>query len=188
MRLDLSQVDDLSDVAIVGIDPDTVRVTCCVTRVEGQRKPEIHKFQLNSDSNHVVGCGEAFRQVGSFLYELRQEVGLTVAYLEAPIMGQGGPGPTISQAQIGGAIMAAAEEYEIPLTLVNNQSWKKRVCGAGNINKEEVAKRMKDIWPEAVKIANGDQNAIDASAINLFGRKALALRVSIMKRRSVKVA
>jgi ribosomal protein L31E len=84
--------------------------------------------------------------------------------------------------------MAAAEEYEIPLTLVNNQSWKKRVCGAGNINKEEVAKRMKDIWPEAVKIANGDQNAIDASAINLFGRKALALRVSIMKRRSVKVA
>jgi len=115
------------------------------------------------------------------------EQGLTVAYLEAPVLGIGGPGPTISQAQIGGAIMAAAEEYGVPLTMVNNQSWKKRVCGAGNINKEEVAKRMKDIWPDAVKLANGDQNAIDASAINLFGRKALALKVRIMKRRALSV-
>ena len=183
MRLDLDKIGDINGVTIVGIDPDTVRVTVCVTKHAGQKKPEIFKFLLNSNHDHIVGCGEAFRQVGSFLYELAQD-GMVCAYLEAPVMGQGGPGPTISQAQIGGAIMAACEEYGIPLTLVNNQSWKKRVCGAGNINKEEVSKRMKDIWPEASKMANGDQNAVDAAAINLFGRHALALKFRIMRRRA----
>jgi hypothetical protein len=143
---------------------------------------------LDSERNHTAGCGEAFSAVGQFLYELKQEVGEVYAYLEAPVLGVGGPGPTISQAQIGGAIMAASVEYDVPLILVNNQSWKKRVCGAGNINKEEVTRRMKTIWPEAIKASGGDQNAVDAAAINLFGRHALALRFRIMKRRGMLVS
>lgn len=187
---------DVDTATVVGIDPDTYRITLVVTHAEEPKRPIVVRFPLDSDRDHTVGCGAAFQQVGYYLYSLYEDHGhYPYVYLESPVLGATrNVSGTIAQAQIGGAIIAAAIEYGCKVTLVNNQSWKKRICGSGNINKEEVANRMKDIWPELwkdarrhpVKPYDYDQNALDAGAINLFGRGNLELKARIIKRRSAK--
>lgn len=66
--------------------------------------------------------------------------------------------------------MAACSEYRCPLVLVNNASWKKQVCGNGGFKKPQIYKAMREVWPEAFELANGDQDLVDASAIYLFGQ------------------
>lgn len=182
----------MSSPAIWGVDPDTVRITV----VTGSRAdPEIFRIPLDPGSGHTKSCGLAFRGLCEFIGEEKQQAGKNpIIYLEAPVVGQGGPGPTISQAQIGGSLMACAEEMQTSLTLVNNQTWKKRVTGHGNINKDQVNEWMKDNWPEIYKAAKGhlplcgagpkrDQNIIDAGAIYLFGIFNYELKKRIIKRR-----
>jgi len=103
-------------------------------------------------------------------------------YQEAPIMGVGGPRATIVQAQVGGALMAAAVRLNAPFFLVNNQSWKKRVCGKGNIPKDQVAVRMAEVWPTLIEHAGKDQDLIDAGAVNMFGWHAIDLKARLRGR------
>jgi hypothetical protein len=181
---------------IWGIDPDTKRITI----VYGPKNDFTHiKIPLDDGEGHTKSCGLAFRGLCEHMGEFKEEFGqLPLIYLEAPVVGKGGPGPTISQAMISGALQAAAEEYVTQLVLVNNQSWKKRAMGNGNINKDQVAERMKDIWPELWEAAKGhlplegtpgggpfrDQNLIDAGGLYLFGKHNYQLKERIRQRRS----
>jgi len=175
------------DATVVGIDPDTVRLSLVITRKRGQKVPEVMQIPLAGESNHIKSCGIAFRKIGEVLHDLTSDNGAPYVFLEMPVMGAANgralPGPTISQAQIGGAVTAAAEEFECPISWVHNMSWKKIVCGKGTIAKTDIPGVMTDVWPELVKAANGDQNIIDAGAINLFGRDRAALVYRLKSRR-----
>lgn len=155
---------------VLGVDPSTKKLAIIGTRNRDKQEPEAWTIKLPNDV--IDRCGEAFNAFGGLLYDLTQQSDGVAprVYLEAPVLGRGGPHSTISQSQVGGAVMAACSEYRCPLVLVNNASWKKQVCGNGGFGKPEIYKAMRSVWPEAFELANGDQDLVDASAIYLFGQ------------------
>lgn len=175
----------MSQPMVIGVDPSTKKIAVMGTRSRSQSVPDAWKFRLTADP--ILRVGEAFNKFGALLYDLTQQSGGVPprVYLEAPVLGRGGAWPTISQAQIGGALMAACVEYRCFLEMVNNQTWKSRVCGNGRFGKPEIAKAMYKVWPEAWEVAAGDQDLIDASAIAKYGRMRtdLVTRVRIIRRR-----
>jgi hypothetical protein len=89
--------------------------------------------------------------------------------------------------------MAACVQAGVVVKLVNNQTWKKRALGNGNINKAEVRKRIKEQWPtlyeKAPIMTKGefkgfpDQDLLDAGGLNLFGWWNVDLVSRLRKRR-----
>lgn len=80
--------------------------------------------------------------------------------------------------------MAVAGRYAkttgdyFPVEFVTNTSWKKLVINYGNASKTLISSRLRSRWPKAYEAAtNGrksvDQDLIDASCINLYGRLLL---------------
>lgn len=166
---------------VVGIDPSSKKLAMVMSQSKkGSFSTNVKKLS----QDHTLACGQAYEHVYELLGELMDDVDEEVhVYMEAPIMGMGGAHPTIVQSQIGGAVMAAVSRRHTPLTLVNNQSWKKRICGRGNINKAEVVERMTEVWPDLVEFAGKDQDLIDAGAVNLFGWHVLTLRKRLGRKR-----
>lgn len=169
---------------MVGIDPDTKKLSLVETNHRGQKKPWVHTIPLPS-TNHRERSGFAYRGMCEIIFNLKERDGqLPILYLEEPVMGKGGPGSTIPQAIVQGGIFAAADEYECKIVHVNNSSWKKRICGNGNISKSDIPAVMKEVWPELYEIARGQQDLLDAGAIHLFGRRHEEMVARIMKRRN----
>lgn len=178
---------------VLGIDPSSVKIAIIESSAGDVKKPTLHTkhFQNEAIEKKVL---EAFDFIFDVCMEVRERDGETpVLYLEAPIMGVGGPGSTIPQAFISGSIMAAAAQAGCLLKLVNNQTWKKRGMGNGNINKVQVRERMEEIWPELIAVIPimekgefkgfPDQDLIDAGGLNLFGWYNVKLIDRIKKRR-----
>jgi len=167
----------------MGIDPDTKKLSIVEAVNTKQKKPWVHTIPLPS-SKHQDRAGFAFRGVAELIYQLNERDGrLPIIYMEAPIMGIGGPGATIPQCYIQGAVMAAASEFDVKVIQVNNQTWKKRICGNGGINKADIPAAMKEVWPELIQIAHDQQDLIDAGAIYLFGRRHQNLLAALKKKR-----
>jgi Holliday junction resolvasome RuvABC endonuclease subunit len=160
---------------IIGIDPSSKKLAFCTTEL-----PRTRKAPLLQTISLPVGvyraAGHAYRE--AFLF-FQQNPG--VVYMEAPVVGRS-PHPTIVQSQVGGAVMAAAENAGTVLHLVNNASWKKQVVGKGNAQKEEVCSWLQEFWPEAYDLAAGDQDLIDACAINRYGSAHQRLAQKILTR------
>jgi Holliday junction resolvasome RuvABC endonuclease subunit len=184
-------------IAVVGIDPNSHKLALVESRRSAKKKAFLHTFDLTK-ADYEERCSIAFEAI--YMFSLGCEQRDDVAprfYLEAPVMGKGGPGATIPQAYVEGAVMAAAAQAGAEIHLVNNSTWKKRILGNGNINKKDIADKMKDIWPNfyfKVPIINDtsvtpewrgkpDQDLIDAGAINLFGWNQVELMERISARR-----
>lgn len=164
---------------VVGIDPSSHKMAAVITRQDNLLGFE--SVRLPEDKG--LACKRAYEWVG-FLIEEYAGVDPIHVYMEAPIMGVGGPGSTIPQAQVGGAVMAAWNMQDISVSLINNQSWKRQICGKGNIRKDQVAGAMMTVWPELVHSVGGDQDLIDAGAINMYGRRAVRLRAKVARHRA----
>lgn len=165
---------------VVGIDPSSAKLAVVMT---SSSKGKFVTVTRKLPKDHTKGCGQAYGFIDELLCEMEERYEDIQVFLEKPVMGVGGAQSTIFQSQIGGAVMAAASRRDVPLRMVNNQSWKKRVCGRGNITKAEVAERMVGIWPELVEHAGKDQDLIDAGAINLFGWHVLTLKKRLRRTR-----
>ena len=187
-----------------GIDPSSKKIVIVETRKTNTRKPFIHSVELLHDrieDNQL----EAFDFIVEFCMAVRERDGQSPnLYLEAPVMGGGGgsamrPGATIPQAYVSGSIMAAAAQCRSPIQLVNNSTWKKRICGNGNIAKENIGPWVKENWPELYrkapvvsakqhqgKIPNNmpEQDTLDAGCISLFGWRHVELIERLKKRRA----
>lgn len=166
---------------VLGVDPSTKSLAVAITNSRNQRTPEMLKIRLPEDRSQA--CATAFREFSSLLLDLRDETGqIPYVFLEAPVVGRGGAYSTIAQANVGGAVMAATAESGGFLRLANVSTWKKVVVGRGNMKKPEVTHAMEVVWPEAYAEADGDQDLIDAAAINIFGRKRVQLRLALLQR------
>jgi Holliday junction resolvasome RuvABC endonuclease subunit len=163
---------------VLGIDPSSKKLAFCLTPVTHDKIFTLSTISLPAGALQATGA--AYR--GAFSFFERNKEGLHV-YMEAPVVGRS-IGPTIIQAQVGGAVMAAAQNAGVPLHLVNNMTWKKRVLGKGNASKPEVADLLRGIWPEAYAASSGDQDLIDACAINRYGVRNRRLAKAILTRSS----
>lgn len=189
----------MKTLTVGGIDPSSTRIVIVESRRSNRKKAYIHSTQLVSErvEDRLL---EAFDFIVEFAMAVRDRDGQSPRlYLEAPVMGVGGPGATIPQAYVSGSIMAAAAQTESWIGLVNNQSWKKKVLGRGNLSKPEVSPLMEEVWPEfmekvpsleksqnqgAIPPGSPDQDIVDAGAINLFGWKSTLMIESIKRRRN----
>lgn len=169
---------------ILGIDPDTKKLSIVEAGSNIDKKKFFtHTIPLPS-SEHHQRSGFAFRGMSELLANLIERDGEPpVIYMEAPAQGIGGPGATIPQCYIQGAVMAAASEFDCKFYHVNNKSWKKKICGNGNIKKDDIPEVMKIVWPELYKVVHGQQDLIDAGAIYLFGRHYQNLLESLSKKK-----
>jgi len=163
---------------VLGIDPSSKKLALCLTGVTHDKIFTLTTISLPVGA--LQAAGVAYREAFSFFNRHRE--GLHV-YMEAPVVGVN-MGSTIIQAQVGGAVMAAAQNAGVHLHLVNNMTWKKRVLGKGNAKKPEVAELLRGIWPEAYAASSGDQDLIDACAINRYGVKNRRLAKAILTRSS----
>lgn len=158
---------------IIGIDPSTAKLAFTTT-VDGKIESMV-AVPLPAKDRGNSRAGYAY-------HEVEKVVGIQRAFvfLEAPIYWRGGKS-TIPLAQMSGVVQAAVHNLGHTLEMVNNQRWKTRVIGIGNANKEQIAEVMQKLWPEAYALADGDQDLIDAAAINLYGQQIMGNRQRIKK-------
>lgn len=163
---------------VLGIDPSSKKLAICLTQsLSGREVPGLHKISLPEGVHRATGA--AFSEAFSFFQDFSNLEAVT--YMEAPVVGRG-IGSTIIQAQVGGAVLAAACNAGMKLNLVNVSSWKKEVVGKGNAKKPEVAAWLKKSWNEAYTPAAGDQDLIDACALNRYGVQNQRLMKAILSR------
>lgn len=160
---------------VIGIDPSSKKLALCITN--GTKVPTFHKINLPVGLHSATGV--AYREVFCLLESFN---GLARVYMEEPLVGVGGVHSTIVQAQVGGAVMAAAANIGTRLELVNVGSWKKQVVGNGKAKKPEVAAWLEENWKKAYNLAAGDQDLIDAAAINRYGYQHVRLAEAILSR------
>lgn len=180
------------DNVILGVDPSSRKVAVTTTW-SGWDEPELFTIDLPGD--HTEGCGLAFRRFFEYISGVRERTGCALfVFQEEPLMAFGknmNANSTITQARIGGALEAACSEAMVPVTLVNNKVWKKVVIGNGNAGKPEIAAWVHDNLPDAYDLAGGDQDLLDSSAINEFGKmvvNAPKRKIIIRRRHREKVA
>jgi Holliday junction resolvasome RuvABC endonuclease subunit len=163
---------------VIGIDPSSKKLALCVTYPGSEKYPELHSIRL--PEGILQATGAAFEE--AFL--CFQKYSDAAVYMEEPVVGRN-VRSTIVQAQVGGAVMAAADRAGLPyFELVNNSHWKKEVLGKGNAKKEEISFWLGEIWPEAYNLAQKDQDLIDASCINRYGVRRQKMMQAVMSRRN----
>jgi Holliday junction resolvasome RuvABC endonuclease subunit len=96
-----------------------------------------------------------------------------IAFYELPVLGRGGFRSTIVQCFTSGAVQGVLYELGIQSYTANVSSWKKAVVGRGNADKGQVAESLRLRWPTLFSATEGNQDAIDASCIALYGRQVL---------------
>lgn len=178
---------------VCGIDPSSKKVAVVESSRNMRKEPLVHVLEFESeDIEHKVL--EAYEFVFNLIMEIRDRDDESPAiFLEAPVVGIGGPGATIPQAFISGAIMVAAAEALSVLKLVNNKAWKKRTLGNGNIAKKDIQERMIEVWPQLYDMTPvmekgewkgcKDPDIIDAGGINLFGWRSVKMVERLKSRR-----
>ena len=163
---------------VLGIDPSSKKLAICLTQSLSRREqPDLHKISLPEGVYRATGA--AFSEAFLFFQDFTNLDAVT--YMEAPVVGRS-VYSSIVQAQVGGAVMAAACKAGMKLHLVNVSTWKKEVVGKGNAQKPEIAAWLKKYWYEAYTPAAGDQDLIDACGVNRYGVQNQRLMQAILSR------
>lgn len=169
---------------VVAIDPSSKRIAATTMYVD-TRKVVVETLDLpEGRAERHNACAAAHAFVNNLL------VGLLHAghmrdhiffVLESPVMGKGGPGATIPQAQTGGAMMAPAGFHRIPILMADVGTWKKSTVGNGHASKEDITSWLFQHHPSLYKLClrdNGseDFDVADSLCINLYGQIVLMRR------------
>jgi Holliday junction resolvasome RuvABC endonuclease subunit len=173
-------------ISVVGIDPSS-RKLAAVYGVVG-REPYIEYTVEKLPQDKPTACLMAYEWMQRLVVG-QQATGNTVyAAIELPVLGRGGPGSTIPQAQINGALLAGAQCAGATIILVNNARAKKEVVGKGNASKDDIRRWVKDAWPSLYSEIKNDQDLCDSAMIYQYGRKTVELRDRIARRKTIERA
>jgi Holliday junction resolvasome RuvABC endonuclease subunit len=168
---------------IVGIDPSSRKLACCITIRGREEDIDMRTFTLSMDK--AEACWQAFQWLRDIIIEFRNNgYRVIFAFLEDPVSGRGGITTLRMIAETNGALMAAGRSEGIEVIKVNNSSWKKGVLGNGNTPKTKIPGLVHKLWPAAWRLAKGDADLIDAACINRFGEGVVRLRAKIAAKNS----
>lgn len=92
-------------------------------------------------------------------------------FIEEPVVaGARNIRSTILIAETVGMVLAIPD---VPIYLVEISTWKKLTVGKGNATKDDVSSWLSREHPDYAAICEGDQDLIDAGAINVYGRQIM---------------
>lgn len=153
---------------VIGIDPSSRKVALVgVHENEWFRKSWEAPRKEKSRSAILSGFVTPFT---NYIRELTDEDDVVWMFVEDPVVGVGGPRPTIVQAQVQGLVLGLARYAGANGAYsVNVQTWKKDVVGNGNSSKAEVAEWLAERHPSLSELAGEDQDFVDAACIALYG-------------------
>ena len=162
---------------IFGIDPSSRKLA--VVHGEPGKKHLGHEVKT-LPARRPDACLVAFEWVGALVD--RYPFHHPYVVIEAPVFGRGGPGSTIPQAMINGALQAGAHDAGADVIDANNAHVKKEVLGRGNAKKDEIAAWAAATRPDLHAEFGTDQDLCDALMIWTYGVGVLKLRDRIAKR------
>lgn len=159
--------------SVVGIDPSSKKVALFCISEEGSY---ISHREWQADKKMSPDARPDFLYQSRVMAEsyFSSLYGDLYVFIESPLVGRGGARSTIVQAQMQGVLLSAAKAVgALGVYEVNVQTWKKLLTGAGNANKEEVARWLRLNHIGFSEIASS-QDLVDASCIALYGRDVLS--------------
>lgn len=154
---------------VIGVDPSSRKLAA----VAGWVRPEaLPVCALPQDKPQA--CVVAYDWVAALAGSQPPGCDVYVA-VELPVLGRGGAGATIPQAQIGGALMAGIVSSGARAIMVNNSRAKKQIVGRGNADKAAIAGWVEHEWPDLYREYGADQDLCDATMIWQFGRNTVGI-------------
>lgn len=154
---------------IIGIDPSSKSMHACATEADG--KPQMFHVTLHKTDKTIANA-----QAYNWATELvgRFPLDEVFVFVELPVMGRAGAWTMLVIGKAIGAVEAAAVNAGAKVLEVNNSTWKSKVIG-GKVDKPKIKLWVKDNWPAAFELADGNQDLCDAACINVHGQKVLGL-------------
>lgn len=159
---------------IIGVDPASTKMA--VVALYGDEF--IIKAVTKLGKSGGNACYNAQRAISSFVEALPWDTESKHAYIESPIVGRGGVRTTMVQCFTSGAIQGTLHGFGFSTEIANVSSWKKRVVGRGNATKDDVREFLRLRWPAIYRGTKGDQDAIDAACIALYGQAITRSRMA----------
>jgi Holliday junction resolvasome RuvABC endonuclease subunit len=166
---------------VIGIDPSSVKLAAVICEAGDEPNATIHVQRLPTDKPEA--CVAALEWVRT-LVELAGSNDVHV-YIEYPVMGRGGPGSTIPQALINGALQAGAKMAGAKVYSVNNAHCKKVVVGKGNASKDDIKAWVKKAWPGLYEKIGKDQDLCDSAMIYVYGKRVVERRSRMSARKEL---
>jgi Holliday junction resolvasome RuvABC endonuclease subunit len=169
--------------AIMGLDPSSKKLAVVTTWSDRVGEFRVDTLALQSDE--ALRTDQAYQWMRTLVHDACS--GLqpydVFVFQERPVLGKGGIGSTIPQAQVGGAATAGAVSAGAQVNLVNNQTVKKKMV-IGNASKDQIAFWCREYWPSLYAATldekgNWDQDLCDAAMINRYGAEVVRIRQRI---------
>lgn len=155
-------------VAVIGIDPDSKKLSAVVT-VDDAR-PVLRQKVLPTNVPIARVCAVAYKWTFNLVAEYHRAGDVVHLFVEAPFVSPKTIRAVIPLARLNGAMLAAGMSARAVTVLdVNITSWKKEVVGKGNASKPQIADWCRDCWPMVYEEAAGRQDLLDAAGINRYG-------------------
>jgi Holliday junction resolvasome RuvABC endonuclease subunit len=167
---------------VIGIDPSSRKLAAVVSSIGDRKNVEYTTKPLPQDK--PTGCLLAFEWART-LVEKYSHKGEVFVFVELPVLGRGGPGSTIPQAQINGALLAGAQMANATVVPVNNSKVKKDVIGRGNANKDDIREWLKNDWIDLHTKIEKDQDLCDSAMIWVHGCNIVQRRDTIALRKNL---
>lgn len=172
--------------SVIGIDPSSRKLAAVYGVVGNEPNVEYTVEKLPQDK--PTACLIAYEWMHHLVVGQKATGQKVYAAIELPVLGRGGPGSTIPQAQINGALLAGAQAAGAIVILVNNARAKKEVVGKGNASKDDIRRWVKQAWPSLYSEIKNDQDLCDSTMIYMYGRKTVDLRDRIARRKTIEQA
>lgn len=167
---------------VIGIDPSSRKLAAVVSVIGDEANVQTITKPLPQDK--PTACLLAFEWART-LVETHKSLGDVYAFIELPVFGRGGPGSTIPQAQVNGALLAGLQMAGANVTPVNNARVKKEVIGRGNANKDDIREWVKLAWNDLYVKIEKDQDLCDSAMIYQYGSQVVSLRDKIAAKKNL---
>lgn len=172
--------------SLIGIDPSSRKLAAVYGTVGDEPYVQYTIEKLPQDK--PTACLMAYEWMHRLVSIQDVTKHKVYAAIELPVLGRGGPGSTIPQAQINGALLAGAQAAGAIVILVNNARAKKEVVGKGNASKDDIRRWVKQAWPALYSDIKNDQDLCDSTMIYMYGHKTIELRDRIARRKTIEQA
>ena len=148
----------MKDILVLGIDPSSKKLAVVYSVLGKENEVKFKTKKLPQEKPEA--CSIAYEWLKGFIEDIRGDIPTKDIYvfIELPVLGRGGAGSTIPQAQINGAILAGAFSTGANVVPVNNVRVKKEVIGKGNANKDAIKAWLSVAWSGLYKFIHEDQD------------------------------